>query len=71
MTDKEWFRQRKVEKIEKYICLLLVLVMLYSLCFNWVLLLRIFGLLIIIAVIVSIQETTQIIKEHCERKRSG
>ncbi|EPH68653.1 hypothetical protein D929_02751 [Enterococcus faecalis 02-MB-P-10] len=68
MTDKEWFRQRKIEKIEKYLCLLLGLVMLYSLCFNWVLLLRIFGILILVAIIVSIQETIQIIKEHHQRK---
>lgn len=67
MTDKEWFRRRKMEKLEKYLCLFIVLLMLYGLLFNWLFLIKFFGMVILISIIVSIQELILILKE---RKKS-
>ncbi|MGL9971971.1 hypothetical protein [Enterococcus sp. DIV1420a] len=70
MTDKEWFRRRKIEKLEKYLCLFVVLLMLYGLLFNWLFLIRFFGMVILVSIIVSIQELILLLKERKDKKDS-
>lgn len=63
MTDKEWLRKRKIETLEKYLCLLAVLLMVYGLFFNLLFLIRFFGGIILLSIATSIHEIIQIMKE--------
>lgn len=71
MTDKEWFRRRKLEQLEKYFCLFVVFTMLYGLLFNWLFLIRFFGVIILVSIVVSVQEITQILRERKIKKMNS
>ncbi|KPG69765.1 hypothetical protein AEQ18_10095 [Enterococcus sp. RIT-PI-f] len=67
MTNKQWFKIRKWKKIEIYICLLVVLPMVYGLWFNIVFLVQYMTFLFCIAVLTAIYELGKIIFEKIKK----
>jgi hypothetical protein len=61
MSDERWLQQRKWRKIELYLCLLVVLPMVYGLWFNLVFLIKYVTLLFCIAVITAVYELFKIL----------
>lgn len=68
-ADKQWIRKRQFQQIEKYLCLFVCLLFIYALFFNLLLLIRLFGLVILISLIVSIQELILIIREKNNKEQ--
>lgn len=69
MTDERWFQIRKRRKIELYVCLLVVLPMVYGLWFNIVFLVQYTALLFCIAVLTAIYELGKLLIDKIRRKR--
>jgi hypothetical protein len=61
MSDERWLQQRKSRKIELYLCLLVILPMVYGLWFNLVFLIKYVTLLFCIAVITAVYELFKIL----------
>jgi len=69
LTDERWFQIRKRRKIELYVCLLVVLPMVYGLWFNIVFLVQYTALLFCIAVLTTIYELGKLLIDKIRRKR--
>lgn len=69
LTDERWFQIRKRRKIELYVCLLVVLPMVYGLWFNIVFLVQYTALLFCIAVLTAIYELGKLLIDKIRRKR--
>lgn len=62
MDDEKWFKRKKIDKITKYISIIILFYVLYSLFFNFIFVIYFFAAALIISIFVMILECIQIVR---------
>ncbi|RSU08547.1 hypothetical protein CBF30_04750 [Vagococcus entomophilus] len=62
MDDEKWFKRKKIDKITKYISIIILFYVLYSLFFNFIFVIYFFAAALIISIFVMTLECIQIVR---------
>ncbi len=69
MSDERWLQLRRRRKIELYLCLIVVMPMVYGLWFNLIFLIRYPTLLFCIAVLTALYELLKLLYDKRNQKK--